>query len=48
MGSRKNTEQEEGTRSREVFNVMEEVHSRKQYLGKRGGPRICKRGYKRI
>ena len=48
MGSRKNTEQEEGTRSREVFSVMEEVHSRKRYLEKRGGPRICKRDHKRI
>ena len=48
MKSRKNTKQEKGTRSKEVFSVMEGVHSRKQYLEKRGGPRICKRGHKRI
>jgi len=35
--------QEKDMGSREIFSVLEEVYSRKWYMGKRGGLRECER-----
>jgi len=39
MGGKKNFKQK---RSREVFNMLEEVYSRTWHMGKRRGSRKCK------
>ena len=41
MGGGKNTKQKKNKRSRKVLGVMEEVYSRKQYMGKEGRSEKC-------
>ena len=44
MGGRKNFEQKEDKRSRNVFSVVNRVHGRRRYMGKERKSEKC-RGY---
>jgi len=45
---RKNLEQMEDKRKRQVFGKMERVHSRIQYLGRKGKLEECERSNQRV
>jgi len=43
MGSRKNTEQEKDKGSREIFDKVEGIYSRRRHLGKERELKECRR-----
>ena len=48
MGSGKNLEQKESKRGRKVFDIVERIHSRRRYMGKKRKFEKCRKSVRRI